>query len=38
MRVSLIKNNKINNITLPNDPSGIYWITDFDEDGHEQNQ
>lgn len=37
MRVSLIKNNKINNITLPNDPSGIYWITDFDEDGHEQN-
>ena len=28
MRVSLIKNNKINNITLPNDPSGIYWITD----------
>ena len=37
MRVSLIKTTKIIDIILPNNPTGNYWITDFDDDGHEKN-
>ena len=37
MRVSLIKNDKISDLILPNVIKGNYWITDTDEHGNEKN-
>ena len=37
MRVSLIKTTKIIDIILPHNHTGNYWITDFDDNGHEKN-
>ena len=37
MRVSLIKNNIIKDLILPRKVSGSYWITDYDENGNEEN-
>ena len=37
MRVSLIKNDKINDLILPSVVKGNYWITDTDEQGNERN-
>ena len=37
MRVSLIKNNIIKDLILPNKITGSYWITDYDENGNEEN-
>jgi len=37
MRVSLIKNDKINDLILPNIVKGNYWITETDEHGNEKN-
>lgn len=35
MRVSLIKENKIKNILLPDNIQGNYWISDIDKNGNE---
>ncbi len=37
MRVLLIKNDKIRDFLLPNEISGNFWITIFDENGNEKN-
>jgi len=37
MRVSLIKNDKISDLILPNKIKGNYWITETDEQGNEKN-
>lgn len=37
MRVSVIKNNKIDNIILPNIIDGNYWISDTDKNGIKRN-
>lgn len=37
MLVSLIKGNKINNLVLPKNVYGNYWVTCFDENNVEQN-
>lgn len=37
MRVSLIKNKKIQNILLPNKVEGSYWINDIDSNGIKRN-
>ena len=37
MRVSLMKNDKISDLILPNKIKGNYWITDIDEQGNEKN-
>ena len=37
MRVSLIKENKIKHVLLPDSISGNYWISDIDKNGNEHN-
>lgn len=37
MRVSLIKNDQISDLILPNVVKGSYWITDIDEYGNDRN-
>ena len=37
MRVTLIKKDRLRNINLPDNPSGSFWITDYDENGKESN-
>lgn len=37
MRVSLIKNDKIRSINVPDIASGNFWLTDYDENGKEVN-
>ncbi len=37
MRVSLLKNDSIKDLILPNKISGSYWLTDYDENGNEIN-
>lgn len=37
MRVSLIKEDRIRSIDIPDVPSGNFWITDYDDSGKEEN-
>ena len=37
MRVSLINDNLIRNLILPNRVTGNFWVTDFDANGNEVN-
>ena len=37
MRVALIKSDRIRTINIPDNPSGNFWITDYDENGKEVN-
>ncbi len=37
MRVSLIKSDKVRSINIPDNPSGNFWVTDYDESGKEEN-
>ena len=37
MRVSLIKSDRIRTINIPDDPSGNFWVTDYDENGKDIN-
>ncbi|HIU40155.1 MAG TPA: type VII secretion protein EssC [Candidatus Aphodocola excrementigallinarum] len=37
MRVSLIKRDRIRSINIPDEPSGNFWVTDYDDAGKEVN-
>lgn len=37
MRVSILKNDRIKNLNLPTQAIGSFWITDFDDNGNEEN-
>lgn len=37
MRVQLIKSDRIRSMNIPDEPSGNFWVTDYDESGKEVN-